>query len=380
MAQGSGLRHALETTASGRPVLVMRPDPDPGRGSVEMLATLAGARARGAAACFVPPPGEAGELVALATSRDVPLVGAGGWLRARWTLADAAQRAGVRWRDMASSGLQEMYRELRRQAGNERLPAEFRRRLRESAHRAYDRSVASAPAEVPYPRRLLRDASAFALPPAVLTAARDEAVALGYDAGQPTVLLEGGLRPDLVAAVGRLLGARGYRIVELSSPSLRLMLFLLCASRFAICVSRDVQQLAYLTNTPSLAVHATDVFAAYPVRADGLFLLRTPIDLETGQALPLADLLRARAYEQARQIGYREHAIGELTAAVEEMLAGVEHGWGESEGQARFRARAVQAGEALAPLVPAVAAWGPDDGFLGDGRLARVQAEAFREP
>jgi len=26
--------------------------------------------------------------------------------------------------------------------------------------------------------------------------------------------------------------------------------------------------------------------------------------------------------------------------------------------------------------VPAVAAWAPEDGFIGDGRLARVQADA----
>jgi hypothetical protein len=370
----------IDATAGGRPVLVMRPDADPGRGSVEMLATLARARARAAAACFVPPPGDAGELVALAASRDVPLVGAHGWLRARWTLADRARRARTRWRKAVASGLQETYRELRRQAGNERLPAEFRRRLRESAHRAYDRSVASMPTAVPYPRRLLRQPSAFTLPAAALDAARAEAAALGFEAGSPSVLLEGGLRPDLAAATRQLLARRGYRVIEPPAPSLRLRLFLLCASRFVVGTSRHVQQLAYLTNTPTLTVNATDVFAAYPVRADGIFLLRTPIDLETGQVMSIASLLRERHARNERQVGFREHAMEELTGAVEEMVEGVEHGWQDSASQARFRERAVAAGVALAPLVPSVAAVGPDDGFLGDGRLARVQAALVREP
>lgn len=375
----TSLSPALDATAAGCPVLVMRPDPSPGRGSVEMLATLARARQRASAACFLPPPGDAGELVALATCRDVPLVGAGGWrqpwFRTRWALASAARRGRARWRAAVASGQQEMYRELRRQAGKERLPAELRRRLRDTAHRAYDRSAASAPAAVPYPRRLLRDPSSFALPEGALDGARAEAAALGFVAGTRTVLLAAGLRPDLAAAVTRLLAGRGYRVIAPPAPSLRLLLFLLCASRFVICASRDVQQLAYVTNTPSLAVHATDVFAAYPVRVNGLFLLRTAVDLEAGEVMPLADRVSERAYRQVRTVGYRDHSIADLTAAVEEMLAGVEDGWRESESQTRFRDRAVAAGTAMAPLVPSIAVWGPDAGFLGDGRLVRVQAD-----
>jgi hypothetical protein len=365
----------LETSVAGRPVLVMRPDASPDRGSVELLATVARARARAAAACFLPPPGDAGELVTLATSRDVPLVGASAWLRARWAIAAALRRGGSRWQEARASGLQEMYRELRRQAGSERLPAEYRRRLREKAHRAYDRSVASARAASPYPRRLLREPSAFALPQGALDGARAEAAALGFDASAPMVVLEPGLRADLAAAVTGLLAARGYRAIAPQAPSLRLLLFLLCAARAAVCVSRDVQHLACVTNTPTLSVHATDVFASYPVRANGLFLLRPAVDLESGRPIPLAERLSERYYRNLRDAGYREQSRQELTAAVEELIAGVEHGWRDCESQARFRDRATAAGAVLAPVMPSVAEWGPDDGFLGDGRLARVQAD-----
>jgi hypothetical protein len=270
-----------------------------------------------------------------------------------------------------------MYRELRRHAGNERLPVELRRRLRETAHRAYDRSLTSDSWIAPYPRRLLREPSVFTLAEPVLETARAEAVARGFVPDMPTVTFEGALRPDLAAAVAGLLTARGYRVVRLDgSPSLRCRLFALCASRFVVCSSRDLQQLAYLTNTPSLTVNATDVFSAYPVRGDGLFTLKTAVDLDSGAVLAPGDLLSERYFRQLRNVGYRDNTLGELTAAVEEMVAGVERGWQESESQTRFRDRAVAAGAALAPLVPVVAAWAPEDGFLGDGRLARVQADA----
>jgi hypothetical protein len=371
---------ALEATAGGRPVLVLQPDLSPGRGSVEMLSTLARARARAAAACFLPPPGAAGELVALAASRDVPLVARDGWrqawFRTRWTLASAARRGRARWRQAVASGLHEMYRELRRQAGNERLPAELRRRLRETAHRAYDAS-GSAAAIAPYPRRLLREPSPLTLPQPALDAGRAEAESRGFVAGPPTVAVEVGLRPDLSAALTALLTARGYRVVPLAAPSLRLALFAFCASRFVVCMSREWQQLAYLTNTPSLLVNASDVFSAYPIRSDSLFTLKTAVDLESGAVLAIADWIREGYFKNSRNIGYRDHTPAELTAAVEEMIAGIEHGWQESESQARFRDRAAIAGAALAPLVPAVAAWAPDGGFLGDGRLARVQADSL---
>jgi hypothetical protein len=375
----------IEVTAGGQPVLLMRPDPSPGRGSVEMLATLARARARAGAACFLPPPGDAGEMVALATSRDVPLVGRDGWRRswfgARWALAGAVRRARERWRAAGASWLQEMYRELRRHAGNERLPSQLRWRLRERAHRAYDRSQVGSFETVRYPRLLLREPSAFALPQAAIDGARREAEACGFESGGPNVVLEAGMRPDVAAGVERLLTARGYRTVRLDgAASLRLRLFVLCAARFVICTSRDVQQLAYLTNTPSLAVNATDVFSAYPVRRDNVFLLRTALDLESGAVIPPDERLSDRYYRNLRNVGYRENTLGEVTEAVDEMIAGIEHGWKESDGQSRFRARAVAAGVALAPLVPAVAAWAPEDGFIGDGRLARVQADLSPEP
>jgi hypothetical protein len=136
-----------------------------------------------------------------------------------------------------------------------------------------------------------------------------------------------------------------------------------------------MQQLAYLTNTASLVVNVADPFGAYPIRANGLFMLKTPIDLDTGRVLAIDDLLTERYFQNLRNYGYRENTAGELTAAIEEMHAGLQNGWSDTTSQARFRSRVVDTGTALAAAVPHVAEWGPDEGFIGDGRLARVQAE-----
>ena len=57
------------------------------------------------------------------------------------------------------------------------------------------------------------------------------------------------------------------------------------------------------------------------------------------------------------------------------MHDGLAHGWDEQASQTTFRHDVVAAGAALAPGLPYVAKWGPDEGFIGDGRLARCQAE-----
>jgi hypothetical protein len=76
-----------------------------------------------------------------------------------------------------------------------------------------------------------------------------------------------------------------------------------------------------------------------------------------------------------RNCGWRDNTAREVVDAVREMHEGIARGWTESESQVQFRSRVVAAGTALADSVPYVAQWGPDTGFVGDGRLARVQAD-----
>ena len=76
-----------------------------------------------------------------------------------------------------------------------------------------------------------------------------------------------------------------------------------------------------------------------------------------------------------RNYGFRSAAAGQVLAAVREMHDGVTGGFGDTASQAAFRRRVEAAGAAMAAQVPFVAEWGPDEGFIGDGRLARWQAD-----
>jgi putative glycosyltransferase (TIGR04372 family) len=199
-------------------------------------------------------------------------------------------------------------------------------------------------------------------------------------------------RPGAAKAAIRALVADGYAVVrigdpgagpmrqsglvDLTTPTTRVLRpeLVLVLARFAILGSLGLQQLAYLTNTPSLTIDAADPFTLYPIRSNGLLLLATAVDLGSGRELPVDEWLTEAYFRNRRNYGYRGVAAEELLDAIQEMQEGVARGWSDTEAQRRFRIRVVEAGRALAPVTAAVAEWGPDDGFIGDGRLARVQA------
>ncbi len=389
---------AVEASFDGRPLLVVRPDTSPGQCSVDILCTLARARAGAAGACFLAPAGDAESLAATVAGADVPVIRPSGWradwLASRWRASAAADRARARGRAAAASGLQELYREMRRHGGDTRLPAALRRRLRDAGHRAYERALALRSAHAPYPRRLLRAASTVTWSPELLDHARADVAAAGVPAGVPVVAFEVRTRPGVAKVAIRRLVADGYAVVRIGDPgagplrepglidlttvtarSLRRELFLLVLARFAIVGSLAMQQLAYLTNTPSLTIDAADPFTMYPIRSNGLLLFATGVDLDSGRELPVDEWLTEAYFRNRRNCGHRGVAADQLLDAIREMQDGVGRGWSDTDAQRRFRIRVVEAGRALAPAIPAVAEWGPDDGFIGDGRLARVQAE-----
>jgi len=384
-------------------MFVLRPDwSQPARTGIDLLAAAARAREMGGTVCLLPDT----SLPLRISFANAPVIAADGrqaaWLSLTWRIASAARELRAWWRHTTTSAAHEWRRELRRQAADERLPFEVRQRLRELA----DATAPYAGAEINrFPRRLLREPSTVSLAAALIEQARTELKARGITDGTPLVTFQSLTRPDVAAAAIEFLLRQGYtvarvgdrserlrsydRVVDLTTPhshSPLLEMFCVSASTFIVCESLDLQQLAYLTNTPSLLINAREPFAAYPVRANGLFALCTPIDLETAQSVTISDMLSEPYFRDLRKqeargrrrgsYGYRDNTAEELIEALEEMRAGVSAGWtSESESQSRFRARVVDAGAALAAVSPHVAEWGPDAGFIGDGRLVRFQAD-----
>jgi len=394
---------AVETTKGGQPLLLLRPDwSQPARSAVDLLA--AGARAR-----------EIGGTLHLLNGTHQPVrispEGASvfategpqaAWWSAVWSTVSAIRGLRAWCRETVSSAAREWRRELRRQAGDERLPFELRQRLRNMA----DSSTRYARREIDrLPRRLLRAPSSVSLSPAAMEQARMQLTARGLADGRPLVTFESRMRPDIAAAAIEFLLREGYTVARvgdrseglrpydavadlttLRPPPPLLEMCLVSASSFIVCESIDLQQLAYLTNTPSLVINARDPFMAYPVRANGLFALCNAIDLDTAQAITIGDMLREPYFRDLRKqeargrrrgsYGYRDNTSEEVIEALKEMTAGIGGGWTmETESQSRFRARVVEAGAELAVVSPHVAEWGPDGGFIGDGRLVQFQAD-----
>jgi hypothetical protein len=364
---------------TGRPVLVSRPDgSSAGRLSVEMLAALNEARSGSMQACFIRPREMASESLFALTSSDVAIAHGEGiaWARARvrWGMRAAAQRWAERWRGGVASFWYEFGREVRHYAGDERLPAAVRSGARDVAHRALARSNDPAAPVRQYPRRLLRDRVNTSLPPALVDAARAAARATGIDLDAPVVAIDARIGADACSEAEAFLARHGYRIVRVGHALSLVDVFILSTARFVVCAAVDLQHAACLTNTPSLLLNAPDPFVGYPVREDGLFTVQKVIDLDDGRVLAVADLLTESYFRNVRNCGYRRNTATEVRQAVEEMHDGVSAGWRDTEGQARFRAQVVDAGAELASRVRHVAEWGPDGGFIGDGRLARFQA------
>jgi hypothetical protein len=284
------------------------------------------------------------------------------WRRSRERIAAAG-----------ASFWQELYRELRRHAGDERLPFDLRTRLRHAAQRAFERSQRE---RMPnrFPRLFLRTRAPLRIPERRARQARAALERLGFRPTQPFVTADVRGRDEAFHDSLALLESRGYAVMRLRHDS-TLDAYLLLSCAFLLCDNPEAQRAAYVTNTPTLTVNATDAFTCYPVRQDGIYLLKTAIDLDSGRLFTPRDVLGESYYRNRRNIGYRDNRSDEIRDAVSEMLEGLRQGWCDSEGQARYRAAAVAAGESLASRVRHVATWGPVDGFIGDGRLARVQAD-----
>ena len=394
--------NAVETTAGGRPVLLLRPDvSQPARCGIDLVAAAAHARETGGAIYLLLD----GESMPVSVD-GVPVITPHGvqrvWLSAVWRTASAARDVRTWWRHVEASIAHEWRRELRRHIGDERLPFELRQRLRSMAEATARRVRSETNA---FPRRMLRAPSAISLSPDFVEEARSQLTALGIPDGRPLVTFESRTRPDIAAAIIEFLVGEGYAVARIghaaegvgscdgvvdlttrASRPLSLEMFLVSTSAFIMCESFDLQQLACLVNTPSLMINARDPFVAYPVRANGLFALSAAIDLESAQRITIGDMLTPPYFrdlhkQQVRgrrrgSHGYRDNTVEELTEAIKEMKAGIAGGWAsESESQSRFRQRVIKAGAALAPISAHVAEWGPENGFIGDGRLVRFQAD-----
>ena len=315
----------------------------------------------------------------------------GVWCRARWRGAAVARRFAAWKRERTLSVRRELARELRRHAGNERIPAGVRTQLKNAARVVGHPAPAVAPPG--FPRRLVRERVQVSLDRDARARAVNEARAAGIPPDRPLVAFEVPQRVEGALPAISFLVEQGYVVVRVGDarggqldvagvvdlacaprPSPLLELLVLQSARFLVCESPGLQQAAYLTGTPTLVLNARDAISRYPIRRDGVFTLTRAMDLDSGRVIPLLERLEAPFYQNERNLGHTPNPPDTVLEAVREMHEGTTMMWHDTAEQAAFRIAAAEASEALAASVPLVAEWGADAGFIGEGRLARTQA------
>jgi putative glycosyltransferase (TIGR04372 family) len=388
----------LPVRAGIRYLVVAAPDVGSlGACSIDLLTASTQARSLGASVGFLKAPATWPPALAAVTT-DVPrraLTGpVGVWCRVQWRWASTTTRASAWWRARMLSMGRETARELRRYAGDDRYPAGVRTLLKNAARSVGHPVPIAGPAR--FPRRLIRDRIQASLDREARARAAVEARGAGIPPERPLVAIELPHRVESAWPAVEFLLELGYAVVRIGDPrggrvdaagvvdlacgprpSPLLEFFVLQSARFVVCESRDVQHAAYLTGTPTLVLNARDPISRYPIRTDGAFTLTGAVELDTGRVLSLAERLEATAFQNERNIGHIPNPPDVILDAVREMHEGTSAGWQDTAGQVAFRTAATQAAQTIGATTPAVAEWGADAGFLGDGRVARMQADAF---
>jgi hypothetical protein len=374
----------VSARVSGQPVLVGRPAASSLHTLCRDLAELFEHARRAHAVPWALSPADAADgslrdLALALRARGVPPVSPSAleraWLGARWQAAESWGRV-TAWRRSTSAGVWlELYRELRRHIGDERLPYPWRTRLRRIADGCFRRSrtaAGSAPSPVVPSPPAGAETGAELVPDAV-ERVREVAVAAGMTPGRSVAAIEAGTRPELLHDAVAWLRAQGYCIVPIGEAG-TLDAYVVLHARLVVCCSDGVQALAGLADTPCLLVGAVDPVASYPERAGGLVLLKPAVALDTGRAVTLDERLGEPYLAHLDAFAHRANTSAEILDAVRELHDGVTGGATESVAQARVRTKVAERLAAQAGRMPEEAA-----AFARAGRLARVQAEAVLE-
>ncbi|HXH33198.1 MAG TPA: TIGR04372 family glycosyltransferase [Plantibacter sp.] len=189
--------------------------------------------------------------------------------------------------------------------------------------------------------------------------------------------------------------AQGYTVVRIGDPSMTsvkrkgyidlatserrnglLELYCMFRAELLIVGESGPNVLGYLTDTPILCVNATDPFSSYPARHDGHVMFKQVVDRQTGRPLRVSELIEDEYLGDLRnptRYRFDENTPEELVAAVRESIEWIRGNGVETERQAAFRDRITKTSLEQRERSTYVRKWGPENGFLGNGRVVDFQ-------
>lgn len=344
-------------------------------------------------------------------------------MRLSWTITDMVTR-GRAWRIRTSAVLRYQFRkEITAYLQTHKTLRQVRRYRLTGAKDYFKVPEALKAKKLPlyYKRRLLRERVPIRMCETVLPTVQAVARRIGLDLEKPMITLhvreagfkfgnemqdaKPGSRDDSTRNARiesyfkaiDFLTARGFTVVRIGDPSMEpvqrsgvidlatsphrsqaLEIYCMWRSAFFVSAEAGPVGVSYLTNTPLLTVNATDPISSYPIRADGMLLLKHVRNRQTGERLSPADLLTGDYLGNLRNLHryvYENNTSEQIYAAVVEMLESLDHLPDETESQRHYRELATEAGTVFRSSLNYVRKWGSDDGFLGDGRIVRSYVE-----
>ena len=411
-----------------RRVLIARPnDRQYGHLGLEIVTSLASARADGADVYFVRPDTSFGGGLFELESPEVRVLRPRPVVRELFRTCISWRKFRDRvggWRDELQERVErEFARETARYVTDPGMPQEIRQLLRGARQRlkaSLEKVARDRRQRAPYyQRRLLREPVRVQLHPAAREEAARQARAHGIAPDARLVCIHareagykrGGEIQEAKPEAGRDDRARnarietylmavaelvrgGYTVVRLGDPSMTpfrhsgvvdlatsptrtnlLEVSCLLRSDFIVAGESAYVNLIYLTNTPVLLVNVTEPISAYPIRAPGLFLPKAVVDRRDGRQLTSSDLLTLdyqRQFRDPQRFQYVDNSPEQILEATREMLEWLGGTWTECQAQRSYHEAIMSASARLQRHSSYVRKWGLHEGFLGDGRIARV--------
>jgi putative glycosyltransferase (TIGR04372 family) len=172
-----------------------------------------------------------------------------------------------------------------------------------------------------------------------------------------------------------------YGVVDLATSKQRtelLELYCLLKSEFLLGCESGLLGVSYLVNTPFLNVNATDPVSSYPVRSDGLYILKRVMERHGKRVLSLSEMLDEDYLFNLRNVEryeYLDNTSDEILDATQEMMRWLHSPREPNADQKEYKKRLELVVEDLRDRWDYVRKWGSDAGFLGDGWICGGFAE-----
>ena len=210
---------------------------------------------------------------------------------------------------------------------------------------------------------------------------------------------------DYVSTV-KYLVTKGYIVVRLGDPHMNRInlpgvidlphvetdyglveLYTLMKSKFFIATDSGPWFLPFLTGTPLLLTNATLWWTNFPLRKMDMYLLKDVFDRQKGKNLNIEEILGVDFTSNDLEMDrfeFIDNNEEEILTAVQEMEELVFQWTPMNADQENYHskahaaiARIQQTAGNNARLSGPMKNWGPDDGFMGEGRIAKINLSRY---